>query len=291
LSKGTQITLRIASDRSLAEDWELALLSQGLSPEVSHAPEGFVVSVPEEEARRAEAALSAYEGENPREPRARDEAAEPPDLLTGASVAVILLLFYVFIEIHHPAAPWLEQGSADAGRIARGEIWRAVTALTLHAGLPHVLANAAGTAFFLGALSGLLGPGVASALVLLSGAAGNLANALVRGVDHVSVGASTAVFGAVGALGGIGLVRRGRRNASRRRAWAPVAAALALLAMLGTAGERVDVLAHLFGFLFGGLQGALTAWLAPSRPGPRVQWTCGGVALAALIYCWLLALS
>ena len=91
-------------------------------------------------------------------------------------------------------------------------------------------------------------------------------------------------------LGGLGLARRGRKKVSRRRAWVPVAAALALLAMLGTGGEQVDVLAHLFGFLFGGGLGFLFAFLTPNPPGFRAQWGCASAAIIALIYCWFLAL-
>ena len=185
---------------------------------------------------------------------------------------------------------WFEHGSADADRILLGELWRTVTALTLHANLAHALSNAIGITLFLGALSSILGPGLGSALVLLAGAGGNLANALIHGSAHVSVGASTSVFGAVGMLGGLGLARRGRKKVPRRRAWVPVAAALALLAMLGAGGERVDVLAHLFGFLFGGVLGFLSAFVTPRPPGLRIQWACGTAAFALLIYCWFLAL-
>ena len=107
---------------------------------------------------------------------------------------------------------WFERGSADADRILHGELWRTVTALTLHADLAHVLSNAIGITVFLGALSSIMGPGLSSALVLLAGAGGNLANALIHGSSHVSIGASTSVFGAVGMLGGLGLARRGRKK-------------------------------------------------------------------------------
>ena len=122
------------------------------------------------------------------------------------------------------------------------------------------------------------------------GAAGNLANAFLYGSPHVSVGASTAIFGAVGMLGGLGVVRRSRISTAKRRAWIPIAAALGLLAMLGTGGPRVDVLAHFFGFLFGGVLGILSAFIFSRLPGPKVQWFFGCVALATLIYCWILAL-
>jgi membrane associated rhomboid family serine protease len=205
-------------------------------------------------------------------------------------IAGILLLFFFITASGHPTGQWYERGSADADRIVVGELWRTVTALTLHANLPHALSNAIGIALFLAALSSSLGPGLSLALVLLAGAGGNLANAFVHGSAHVSVGASTSVFGAVGMLGGLGLARRGRKKVSRRRAWVPVAAALALLAMLGAGGEQVDVLAHLFGFLFGGGLGFLFALLTPNPPGFRTEWACASAAIVLLIYCWFLAL-
>jgi len=290
LTKGSAIPLRATSDHNLAEEWELALVAQGLSPSLDRTRDGFVLSVPEGEVERALVGLSAYERENPRELRARDEPAEPPDLVAGASIAGILLLFFFITVVWQPASQWFERGSADADRILLGELWRTVTALTLHANLAHALSNSIGITLFLGALSSFLGPGLSSALILLAGAGGNLANALVHGSAHVSVGASTSVFGAVGMLGGLGLARRGRKKVPRRRAWLPVAAALALLAMLGAGGERVDVMAHLFGFLFGGVLGLLFAFVTPRPPGLRIQWACGSAAAAVLIYCWALAL-
>jgi membrane associated rhomboid family serine protease len=289
LTKSSEIPLRVTSDHNLAEEWELALLAQGLSPSLSRTRDGFVLSVPEEQVDRALDGLSTYERENPREVRERDEPAEPPNFLSGALIAGILLVFF-FITVWYPTAPWFERGSADADRILQGELWRTVTALTLHANLAHVLSNAIAIAIFLSALSSIWGPGLASALVLLAGAGGNLANALLHGSAHISVGASTSVFGAVGMLGGFGLARRGRRQVPKRRAWVPVAAALALLAMLGTGGESVDVLAHLFGFLFGGVLGLVFAFVSPSPPGRLVQWACGSAAFAVLTSCWLVAL-
>ncbi|MGH7827287.1 MAG: rhomboid family intramembrane serine protease [Candidatus Binatia bacterium] len=290
MTKDSEIRLRVTRDRKLAEEWELALIAQGLSPSLHPTQDGFVLSVPKEQERRALVGLSAYERENPRELRERVEPVEPPSLLLGASVAAIVLLFFSITVIWNSTVQWFQRGSADAERILLGELWRAVTALTLHANLVHALSNAIGIALFLSALSGMLGAGLGSALVLLAGAGGNLANALVHGSAHVSIGASTSVFGAVGMLGGLGLARRGRRKMPRHRAWMPIAAALALLAMLGSGGERVDVLAHLFGFLFGGVLGVLFAFVAPHSPGRLVQWGCGSAALAVLIGCWTLAL-
>jgi rhomboid protease GluP len=290
LTKGSEIPLRVTRDHNLAEEWQLALVAEGFSPSLSWTRDGFVLSVPEEEMERALVGLSAYERENPRELREGDEPAKPPNLVASASIAGILLLFFFITVLWQFKVGWFERGSADADRILLGELWRTVTALSLHANLAHALSNAIGITLFLGALSSILGPGLVSALVLLAGAGGNLANALVHGSAHVSVGASTSVFGAVGMLGGLALARRGRRKVPRRRAWLPIAAALALLGMLGTGGQRVDVWAHLFGLLVGGVLGLFFAFVAPSPPARLVQWGCGSAAFAVLIFCWLLAL-
>jgi len=283
--------LRVTADHGRAQEWELVLLSQGLSPRVRPCPDGFVLSVPQDQANRARAGLLAYESENSAKSEEESAPVSAPNLLAASAIAGIpILVFYSVTVVWMPNVPWFERGSADALRILHGEPWRAVTALTLHADIVHALSNAVGIALFLSAVSSTVGTGLGCALVLLAGVAGNLANAFFRGDPHVSLGASTAVFGAVGALGALGVARRRRTASSKRRAWLPVAAALALLAMLGTGGQRVDVWAHLFGLLAGGVLGTLVAFVAPRAPGLRIQWACGGVGVATLIYCWVLAL-
>jgi membrane associated rhomboid family serine protease len=71
----------------------------------------------------------------------------------------------------------------------------------------------------------------------------------------------------------------------------PIVASLALLAMLGMGGERVDLWAHLFGFLVGGVMGVLVAFAVPHPPGLRVQWVLGGATLGVVLYCWTLAFA
>ena len=283
-------SLRIAHERTRAEEWALVLEAEGLSPSVRRVRSGFVLSVPAEEAERAAAALSAYERENPAEPQAGDKLVESAHLPAGLGTAAGLLAFFFFTGPWNSAARWFERGSADAEQILSGELWRTVTALTLHADLVHVLANATGAALFLSAVCGALGPGLGSALVLLAGAGGNLLTALLHGSLHVSVGASTSIFGAVGVLGGLGVARRRLKGVRGRRAWVPIAAGFALLAMLGTGNPRSDLWAHLFGFLVGGALGIAVALLVHRPPASRIQWTLGSVALALVIYCWTLAL-
>jgi membrane associated rhomboid family serine protease len=189
------------------------------------------------------------------------------------------------------SVPWLECGSANAAKIFDGELWRTVTALTLHDDIVHALTNAFAMAVFFSALSGQLGTGLAALLILATGGFGNLANAYLQGPPHNAVGASTAIFGAVGMLGGIGLVRRRRAKESGQRSWIAIAASLALLGMLGSSGARVDVLAHLLGFFAGIFLGTTVELFLPVRPGASVQWVCGSATVAVLVYCWIMALQ
>lgn len=289
MNQDPQILLRVTGDRQLAEEWELVLLAQGLSPILHHNPDGVILSVPEAEANRALVSLSAYERENPRMPAERIEPLESRCLFSGIMVALMLLIFYFVTTQWLPALSWFDRGSADAQRILQGEFWRAVTALTLHADIAHALSNSIAAALFLSAVFNIMGVGFGGALVLLAGAGGNLVNAYLHGWPHDSIGASTAVFGAVGLLGSLGMKRRSRKAFGRRRAWLPVAAALALLGMLGSGGQRVDIWAHLLGLVAGAVLGILIAWITPRAPGLRVQWSCGTAAVGTLIYCWTLA--
>jgi rhomboid protease GluP len=96
---------------------------------------------------------------------------------------VIAALLVGFFAVTGPRGPnvWFDQGSASARLILSGEVWRTVTALTLHADLAHVLSNALACLVFVTAVAWWLGPGVGTWLVLLAGAGGNALTALAHG--------------------------------------------------------------------------------------------------------------
>jgi len=298
IGESSEIPLLVSRQRELVDEWALVLAAEGLSASVRRDPEGFVLSARLDEAERAADVLSAYVRENRdrdlrrnQEARSEPEPVAPGGAFAGVAVSVALVAFFCITGPRNPEVRWFERGSADAGLILLGELWRTVTALTLHADFAHALANALVGAVFVGSVCGALGSGVGCALILFTGAAGNLANALFHGSGHLSVGASTAVFGAVGLLSGLAVARRRRQHSLRRHAWIPVGAGLAILAMLGTAGERVDLWAHLYGLLAGGLLGIPVGFALSRPPRPLVQWIFGGAALAAVPYCWALALN
>ncbi len=207
--------------------------------------------------------------------------------IVGAVVALLLIGFFAITGPRAAHSTWFERGSADATRMMAGEWWRAITALTLHADAPHLAGNAAATVVLVTAVCWHLGPGVGLWLLLLAGAGGNAITAAVHGGDHVSVGASTATFGAIGILAALRIIG-GRAGAGRTKSWVVIAAGLALLAFLGT-GPHADLLAHLFGFLLGlglGLIGALAIRWIPPAP---VQWLLAAAAGAAVVGAWRVA--
>jgi membrane associated rhomboid family serine protease len=277
--------LRTSARGQQITEWSVVLAAAGLRYRVAESADGWQLLVPDSEAPAALSALEDYERER--------AAAAPPPLPwpeygrthAGMVCAGLILAFDLLTRQH---SEWFRRGTAVAERILAGEIWRTVTALTLHGGPAHVLANAASAAFFVSALARTLGPGVAAWLLLLSGACGNALNALVRGAPHSSLGASTAIFGAIGALGGLQAVRRARRRRTpASRPWVPVAGSLALLAMLGT-GEDVDLGAHLWGLAVGCVGGAAAAFL-PRPPRAWVQALLVLGALAVVVASWLFA--
>jgi len=262
VSEGEDV-LRAARGRRAIEEWALVLAAAGMPHRVARAPGGWRLLVAARDTERAGAALDAYDAE--RGSTAAEEAPEYGKTSVGLLAAALLIAFYAVTGPADPGSTWAQAGSASAELIVRGELWRAVTALTLHANPAHLLGNAVACAVFVTGVGRALGPGLGGALVLASGAGGNVLDALLRGARHSAVGASTAVFGAVGVLGGLQFGRRRRR----RGRWLPVAGSLALLAMLGSDREA-DIVAHLFGLLVGGPLGVAAALLVARPPGrPR----------------------
>ncbi|NOY13667.1 MAG: rhomboid family intramembrane serine protease [Deltaproteobacteria bacterium] len=248
------LTRQTLSKRKL-RNWALVLQAKQI-PCRSEQIEGarqLLVPIADFEAACAELRIFEEENHNwPPPPPAPHPQQE--NTATTIWVLIALSLFYVLTQqqidlFGHTPVDWYALGNADAGKILAGQWWRPVTALTLHAGWIHLFGNVVVGGVFVNRLCRDLGSGLGWSLVLASGILGNLANAIVQSPDHRSIGASTAVFGAVGLLATINLLRY--RSQLRRHWLMPIAAALALLALLGTGGKNTDIGAHLFGFLFG----------------------------------------
>src|SRR5512138_1801317 len=287
--EGPGTAVRVTPSRQRADEWAVVLAAAGTPHWLRQRLDGWALIVPPEDAASALASLAAYDQEVAREVASRPDepTASPPMTIVGAVVALLLIGFFAITGPREAHSPWFEHGSADATRMMAGEWWRAITALTLHADAPHLAGNAVATVVLTTAVCWHLGPGVGLWLLLLAGAGGNAATAAVHGGNHVSVGTSTAIFGAVGILAALRIIA-GRAGAGGRKSWVVIAASLALLALLGT-GPHADLLAHLFGFLLGGGLGLITALTVRRIPPAPVQWLLTAAAGAAVVGAWLLA--
>jgi hypothetical protein len=111
--------------------------------------------------------------------------------------------------------------------------------------------------------------------------------AALRSGPYIGVGASTAVFAAVGLLAGTALATPAPRPGSRRGA---IVSGVLLLALLGM-NEASDILAHVLGFAVGLTLGAAGGSLSHGVPARRRQAGWALAAAAVVAGCWWLALK
>jgi membrane associated rhomboid family serine protease len=236
--------------------------------------------------------LRTYERENP--PRRR-VLLRPEGTHAGAWAGplgyALVVLAVAWLAGHKAwATDWFSAGVLDTAAFRTGEAWRAVTALTLHFDVAHLLGNLGFGALFGWLAAQLLGPGIAFGAGTLAAAAANVLNASFQPAEHVSAGASTAVFALLGLLAAYAWRRRADQGDRWAYRWAPLIAGVCLLAFTGVGGERTDVLAHLTGFIAGGVAGLLLA-LRRQPAGALGQWLAGGGAIALVVLAWIVALG
>lgn len=283
--------IRVARTSAQADEWALVLIASGIPHDVEHDERGWTVLVPGDDVNRAQAVLAAYDAE-------RGDAPDvvPPPLpdtrpypwMSGVTVGLLLLAGFALTGSSVSRSRWFERGAAVAGRVVGDEPWRAITALTLHVDAVHVLGNAVAAAILLPPLAERLGVGVALGLALLAGAIGNTLTALVHDAGHAAIGASTAIFGVIGALAALRVVRSGT-SATPRRIWVVLTAAMLLLVLLGTA-RGADLVAHALGLVTGGALGLVAGALLQRPPRPMVQWIVAALTTLAVAGAWRLAL-
>ena len=270
------------------------LLSAMSIPYVLRDVDGAVellVPVAESARARREIALTRAEEREPRPVMAELRGGVRAAVPAGVALLVTHAVLTSLSDARRAAI--YAAGELDSARVRAGQVYRAVTALTLHADAAHVVGNAAATAIFVGAAGDWVGPGVALLCTILAGITGNLGAALID-PGHRAIGFSTATFGALGLTAVFGFVARYRDRVARRRAWLALGAGLALLAVLG-AGERSDVLAHLLGLAAGvglGLlvsRGGRLSARRPVAPGPLAQGVAAACGGALIVLAWAFA--
>jgi len=239
-------------------EWITVLAASSLDYRLSRQAAGWVIHVPRRQIAAARAEIAAYEADSrdwpPSELTRAEEEPTTYDSWSPLWVSGFVIAFYVWLGPYDAGSAVLRRAAVDTEAVLHGEWWRLITGLTVHSGAAHLAGNALFLLLLGYAVCLSFGGGLGWALILAAGIAGNAVACVLHGVHHVSVGASTACFGALGIMSALQVIRNARRFGARwgvwSRTWVPLGAGLALLTLLGT-GPRSDLAAHAFGFVAG----------------------------------------
>lgn len=275
--------------RKVAREAALVLTAMQIENFIEQRDFAWMVFVPEVRSQQARMQLDLYDEEN----QPPTEQAVPYSIVDDGWVGV---LAYLGIIWSIPALQsytntnLLELGRLHSEAVSLGEIWRPVTALTLHGDIGHILSNS-----LYGVVFGLfvgrhLGSGLGWLLVLICGAGANLLNALIQPDGFKAIGASTATFACLGLVPAFGWRRGYFKGKGWARGFAPIFGAIALLAFTGGFGsERVDIFGHLFGFFMGLGMGLFVAHINLEKISKADQQRAGGFAAFMVLFAWLTA--
>lgn len=275
-------------------DWQLVLNACGIPYMLTAFRKREYIYVPPLLEQHALKELSGFEAE-----LAQDRAPQPLPVHARSLAAILFLLplilwhgwrfgWWPAPDFLPPPSTWLDAGVLDNVLLrVYGQAYRLVTALTLHADLPHLWSNMAVGALFLPLLARMIGVGRALWLTMLGGILGNGLAAWLRPQVVLSIGFSTALFAAVGILAGFMACQQHQR----RKAMLPVAAGAALLAMLGAGGENSDYTAHVCGLLCGLVLGICEAWRLRRHWPALPQTAAAALALAVPVLAWYWAFA
>ena len=186
---------------------------------------------------------------------------------------------------------WINSGMMDSEAVRAGSWWRLFTAVTLHADVGHLMANATIGFILLGLAMARFGAGWALLVSFLAGGAGNLLAYYVDPKIHRSLGASGMVMGALG-LVAIQSFGYWRDQGNTKRLFASGVFAGVLLFILLGMDPRSDVLAHAGGFMGGSLLG-VALLLVPEQWQQSLKANAATIAMtsALVLWTWRLALT
>jgi membrane associated rhomboid family serine protease len=278
--------------RAACEERAFMLLAVTIDSSISLDGWQFVLSVAGADTERALNQLRQYETERRPVPPAPVPGPHRGNAWVGATLYVLVLMGVALaISKGWWRADAFTAGTLEGSRVHSGQWWRAWTALTLHLDGNHLFANlGAGTWFgFLAARQ--LGSGNAWLLIVTGAALANWLEAWFGPASHRAVGASTAVFTALGLLAAHTWRTRFHVRQNWAGRWGPLIAGIVLLGWLGTEGEGTDLVAHAAGFAVGCLMGTTVALAVVERALRQVpQWLAGLVTLASIALAWICAL-
>lgn len=243
-----------------ANERALVVLSMRLSYRMVPADGEFLLCVEEARANAVRGQLEKFEEENrdwPPKPLAAISPNQPAALGLWCYVVVLCVVFYL-----QGIWPGLEAWGVNSSQavFGQGQLWRPLTALLMHGDIAHLVGNLVAGLCLIWLVLQVFGNRLGWLLVILAGVLGNFLSAWIQYPSaYRALGASTAIFGALGLLVGhalaVGFNPEGWQRLRSRLV--PLAAGMTVLALTGAGGERTDVIAHVTGFTMGVLTGAI----------------------------------
>jgi rhomboid protease GluP len=284
-----------SAQRSACEERSFMLMAVGIGSVVSFDGSLHVLCVQPADEAAALDHLRSYASETRRLAMpAADQAL--PHLYRHAwagCVGYVAVLYVIAWAVSTGAwrVDMFDRGELQAEAVNSGQWWRAWTALTLHRDGAHLFANLGGGVWFGYLAARLLGVGTAWLLIVTGAAAANLFDGHWGPASYQSVGASTAVFTALGLSAAYSWRTRLLLPQRWAQRWAPLIGGVVLLGWFGSAGEGTDLVAHALGFTVGCLLGAVAAMRAVNALLDRVpQAIMALAAVGSIALCWVLAL-
>lgn len=281
--------------------WITVLSAAGLDYRLSRTAGQWHLHIPASQASIALSEIRAFEKEEKQQahPRSTSWLEDHQDVWRKGNgvafwAAYVLIMLYLMLGAFDASQPLHIAGAMSRPEFMQGEWWRSITALTMHSGLGHLMANVF-FLFFIGqAVLAEVGRGLGISLILAGGITGNMIAILAAPTYQRSVGASTACFAALGLLCVIQAGHLYRRFHAWTPVWRktglPIAAGIALLGLTGTS-EGSDIAAHFFGFL-SGMALALPIAKYPScirQISRSMQWALLIISASLIPLAWFLA--
>ena len=217
---------------------------------------------------------------------ARASFGRPSFQTAPVSFTIIAITAAIFVigMLSPDAERWLFQTFAQANfLVAAGEWWRIFTAALLHGGMMHVLFNMYALYLFGPRLEQQVGSPAFAALYVATAGTGGMVSYIFGDIGQVSIGASGAIFGLLGAWMFVAWKMRGTPGGRSMFNQLGILLAINLALPLFVGG--IDWRAHVGGLAGGILIAWLWSVLAVGKPNARMIRTviASVVAVAAAI--------
>ncbi len=215
-------------------------------------------------------------------------------IMIVACVAVFAAMVISGVPVFQPSsAQLIDWGANDGARvILRHDFWRLAASVFVHGGLIHLVVNMWSLIVIGPLIERIYGPAAFAAIYLSSGIGGALASALIPPI-RVSVGASGAICGILGALTAFLIVNRRTIPPTVLKLLRDnLVGIVAFMVVLGVVVPNIDHSAHLGGLGTGFVSGLLlgrfwpvvpSRWVAARRLAmiTAIAGGLGGIAVAA----------